>query len=345
MIGKIRRWFFLVTIGVNLVGGIIIFSLIDLFTTIKIIYYLDFVVFPILMLALIATERFKTGKFPKHGWKFISLSVLAGAFYIYATHIEPYQLEVKEISLNWPGLESPMTIAHLSDIQSDGIDAYEIEALQKVANYNPDLIIHTGDLIQMRDREERQDQLLTLAGELSKLADGKRIWNVIGDTDWQQELELLRFDDLAFCHTLVNETRVIQIGENKVAITGFSLNTSRDPDRSRFDQMMDYIPEVDLNLLIGHAPDYALHLSGEEPVLALAGHTHGGQVRIPLWGPMITLSRVPRDWARGHTVIGLSHLNVSAGIGAEHAAGLPSIRANCPPEFTIIHLQPVPTSY
>ena len=61
------------------------------------------------------------------------------------------------------------------------------------------------------------------------------------------------------------------------------------------------------------------------------------QIRLPLFGPLITLSRVPRDWARGFRVIhDRIHLNVSAGLGSEHAANLPAIRVYCPPELTVI---------
>jgi hypothetical protein len=77
--------------------------------------------------------------------------------------------------------------------------------------------------------------------------------------------------------------------------------------------------------------------------LCLAGHTHGGQIRIPLVGPIVTLSYVPRSWARGFREVGATRLNVSAGIGCEHAAELPSMRLFCPPEMTLIELRPAPT--
>ena len=69
--------------------------------------------------------------------------------------------------------------------------------------------------------------------------------------------------------------------------------------------------------------------------LYLAGHTHGGQIRIPFGGPIIIPSRVPRSWARGFRELGATRLNVSAGIGCEHASRLPSMRLFCPPEMTV----------
>lgn len=100
----------------------------------------------------------------------------------------------------------------------------------------------------------------------------------------------------------------------------------------------DGCPEEDVNILLGHAPDYILSLGHLSIDLCLAGHTHGGQVRIPFFGPPITLSRVPREWARGMHEVGNTRINVSAGVGSEHMMDLPAIRFNCPTEISVIEL-------
>ena len=62
---------------------------------------------------------------------------------------------------------------------------------------------------------------------------------------------------------------------------------------------------------------------------------------IPFFGPLLTLTkRIPRSWALGYREIGKTRLNVSAGIGSEHMVGLCSIRVNCPPEMTLIVIEP-----
>ena len=72
--------------------------------------------------------------------------------------------------------------------------------------------------------------------------------------------------------------------------------------------------------------------------LALAGHTHGGQVVLPFFGPPMTLSRLPRRYAGGlHDYHGLP-LHVSRGIGMERGSA-PQIRFLCPPEICVIELR------
>ena len=74
--------------------------------------------------------------------------------------------------------------------------------------------------------------------------------------------------------------------------------------------------------------------------LLVTGHTHGGQVRLPLIGPLMTLSRIPRAWAAGLTELpGGGKLLVSRGLGMERGYA-PRIRFLCRPELMVIDLVP-----
>jgi predicted MPP superfamily phosphohydrolase len=100
------------------------------------------------------------------------------------------------------------------------------------------------------------------------------------------------------------------------------------------------IPETDeFHIVVAHAPDFALGYAPAD--LLVAGHTHGGQVQAPFIGPLLTLSRVPRNWAAGG-LIGLDgdrHLVVSRGIGMERGWA-PRLRFLCPPQLVVIDLKP-----
>ncbi len=74
--------------------------------------------------------------------------------------------------------------------------------------------------------------------------------------------------------------------------------------------------------------------------LMLAGHTHGGQVCLPVLGPLLTPSGSPRSWASGATAMpGDRTLVVSRGVGMERQ-GAPRLRFLCRPELVVIDLKP-----
>ena len=114
-------------------------------------------------------------------------------------------------------------------------------------------------------------------------------------------------------------------------MTSLPLKPSFDPDLAP-------PPRPGLHIVWGHAPDFAL--SDARAELSIAGHTHGGQVRIPFFGPVVTFSHVPRAWAEGHTVVAPQrHLVVSRGVGMERGYA-PRLRLFCPPEVVIIDVIP-----
>ena len=81
-----------------------------------------------------------------------------------------------------------------------------------------------------------------------------------------------------------------------------------------------------MRIVFGHQPDYVIPLTAAGGVdLALAGHTHGGQVALPLFGPPYTSSPLPRRYAGGlHDYQG-TLLHVSRGVGMERGPA-PQIR-------------------
>jgi predicted MPP superfamily phosphohydrolase len=92
------------------------------------------------------------------------------------------------------------------------------------------------------------------------------------------------------------------------------------------------------HLVLGHTPNFALGAVTAD--LMLAGHTHGGQVRLPFIGPMITHSVIPHTWATGLTDLPAGgKLIVSRGIGMERGHA-PPMRFLCRPELVVIDLVP-----
>jgi predicted MPP superfamily phosphohydrolase len=120
------------------------------------------------------------------------------------------------------------------------------------------------------------------------------------------------------------------------------------------DRMRSRVPFVDAGMvrrlhgscypiIMGHAPDFmqsVLRDGLQADALMVAGHTHGGQVQVPGFGPLITLSGVPR-WLAGGGVFrhGETWLCCSRGIGMERSSA-PRIRFWCRPQLLLLELAP-----
>ncbi|MGH2788548.1 MAG: metallophosphoesterase [Actinomycetota bacterium] len=133
--------------------------------------------------------------------------------------------------------------------------------------------------------------------------------------------------------SLANTTDTISTPGGTVRVTGLD-----DPFLKRHD-MAHIRREPDDALAIGlvHSPSAVSEwvLAGYD--LILAGHTHGGQVRLPGVGALVTNCTLPTALASGLHMIGSSHLHVSAGLGTSKFA---PIRLLCPPEATVLELLP-----
>jgi predicted MPP superfamily phosphohydrolase len=255
-----------------------------------------------------------------------SLIALVG---VDAFFIEPHRLEVTTVRISSPKVSRRFRIAVVADIQADSIGDYEREAMVRVKAADPDLILFAGDYIQEMDPARRKKLMSELKSALrgaglTGLQAAMAVQGNCDEDDWQ---EIFEKTGIAW----TKETRSAEEGDLK--LTGLSEADSFNPSLS--------IPPADrFHIVVGHAPDFAL--GNVQADLLVAGHTHGGQVRLPLIGPLVTLSKVPRSWAAGVTQLsGGRTLVVSRGIGMERSVA-PRLRFLCRPEIVIIDLRPAP---
>jgi predicted MPP superfamily phosphohydrolase len=88
-----------------------------------------------------------------------------------------------------------------------------------------------------------------------------------------------------------------------------------------------------------HSPDSAPEIAACGYPFVVAGHTHGGQVRLPLVGALVTNSHLPRRLVSGLIRMGGSFVHVSPGLGTSKYA---PFRFLCPPEATLLELRRAP---
>ena len=241
--------------------------------------------------------------------------------------VEPTWLEVSRVRLTSSKLSRSLKIVLVADLQTDVFEVYEKQVLQEVVNQKPDLILMAGDYLHEHDHERRAQLQGFLRDHLQRIgfAAPLGVYAVQGNTDsgdWAAIFEGLPVEVFA-------ATATRNLGP--LRLTCLSESDSFNP-RLRVG------PVDGFHIVLGHAPDFAL--GDVDADLLVAGHTHGGQVRLPWIGPPLTLSRVPRAWAAGVTQIDAQRtLIVSRGIGMERARA-PRIRFLCRPQLVVIELEP-----
>lgn len=240
---------------------------------------------------------------------------------------EPHWLEVSRITFRSPKLRRPVRVALIADFQTDRIGEYERSVFARVLSEKPDLILMAGDHLQ----EARAPAMVALREEFrnlireAKVSAPMGVYAVRGNIDrpdWARVFEGLGV-------VTVQKTRSMDLGE--LRLTCLSMEDS-------FNANLSVPPSDRFQIVLGHSPDFALGQAQGD--LLLAGHTHGGQVRIPWFGPIMTESRIPRAWAAGVTPLtGGRTLVVSRGVGMERGPA-PRVRFLCRPELVVIDIVP-----
>ena len=262
------------------------------------------------------------------------------AFLVWGAWLEPRSLRVQELELTlaWP-YRRPLRVAVLSDLHV-GAPYYGTRQLREVvARTNaarPDLICIAGDVVTLGvlgGRFVPPDSIAPILGELrAPLGVAAVLGNHDRGYNGPRVAAALRGAGIA---VLEDTAEVRQTPEGPVWIVGVSDWWTGLHDIPRaLAPVTDSAAPV---LMITHNPDLFPRVPGRV-LLTLAGHTHGGQVRLPWLGAPIVPSRYGQRFAAGHIVEGGRHLFVSTGLGT---SDLP-IRFRVPPTIFLLTLRASP---
>lgn len=265
--------------------------------------------------------------------------MLAAPLGFYATHVEPYAVSVERVALALPPERAghdTLRIGVITDLQTTEIGGYERRALRLLDDADPDLVLVGGDLFQGSPRQlsDNWDALRDLFTGLDAPAG---VYVVEGDTDDAQTLaDLFAGTSVTY---LWNQVVEIQVGDRTVRIALLGNNRGRDYQAGMAAiAELTAAPPSTVTVALGHRPDWVFDVPDGAVDLVVAGHTHGGQIQLPVIGPLMTLTEVPRDVAAGglHEVGGTS-IYVSHGVGHEQQ-GAPQIRFLAPPNVGLVEL-------
>jgi len=237
---------------------------------------------------------------------------------------------LKQIDLALEGLPHPfagLRVMHISDMHVGAPLTRRAvrRALALARAAQPDLILLTGDFVSYT---RHLDLLPTLLGTLQAPLG---MYASLGNHDqWTQPATLARILDAAGIRLLVNQHCVVTRGGARLIIAGVDDVWSGKPDLEA--ALLDAPADVPV-ILLAHSPDYADVALHAPVALQLAGHSHGGHIRLPLLGPLM-LPRHGIRYDRGLHRLGRMTLYVSHGVG-----GWP-LRIGCRSEVTLFTLRP-----
>jgi predicted MPP superfamily phosphohydrolase len=284
----------------------------------------------------VTRRRFLTG-----GAGLIGLS--ASATGAYAGAIEPLGLIVTPYALNPPGwpADRKLTISVIADLHAGGPDMLLPHIRQVVDTVNAlqsDLVVLLGDYkAWYRFKTEPVADLLW-ADELARLEAPLGTWAILGNHDWWHDLAGVR-SALAHASIPLLENDAVLLGApgRRFWLAGLGDQLAHRIEHGGFRGVDDLpgtlarIKTDDPVLLLAHEPDIFPTVP-ERVALTLAGHTHGGQIRIPLIWPHFVPSRYGARYAYGHIIETGRHMVVSGGLGTS----IVPARLGVPPE--IVHV-------
>lgn len=243
---------------------------------------------------------------------------------------ESFQVRLVQYDLQSQGIRNigNLRIAHISDLHMTRLGSREQKVLELIKDFRPDIIALTGDLIPRGKGLEAAETFLKALCEIATVfavEGNSEVINGISPHLAQVVRELGG-------NWLHNEA--VQFRE------GIWVAGTADPHWHRDDivKTLASVPEDAFCILLSHSPDIACYLEAMRADLILCGHTHGGQIRLPLIGPLYTRTRcIPKAWAWGkHKLTEKTTLITTSGVGTTR---LP-VRFLCPPEVVGLTIKP-----
>ena len=257
----------------------------------------------------------------------------------------------RHVTLHVPcaALPRPLRLLHLSDAHLMPGDRAKQAFIQRMTDDDFDFVFFTGDVTEVPEAEALVPSLLTRAPRLGayvvfgnhdhlRMGYGPMIKEFLtqrfkGQGEWSDPAAMrANFEAGGRWQVLINEARTHDVDERRVVVVGVD-----DPFTGVGDLQaaMHEVKRADVLIGLVHVPTDLASFSQRGFHLVLAGHTHGGQGRLPGVGALLTQCDLPRQHASGLHWVERTAVHVSQGLGA---GKLVRLRLNCPPTAYTITL-------
>jgi predicted MPP superfamily phosphohydrolase len=231
----------------------------------------------------------------------------------------------------WPATKRALRIAFLSDLHagSHSGDVARLSAIvHQAASFEPDLVLHGGDFMNMAPFGGGRLAPATIARIVGRLNAPLGCFAVLGNHDYSYGADAVTTALAAEgIEVLCDARRTVIHDGHEIDIVGL-------PDARRLrpagERLLESLSPARPTIVLAHDPFWFAHVR-HAPHLTLAGHTHAGQIQLPRIGAIMNASRAPLRWSHGHIVENGRQMYVTSGLGT---SGIPW-RLGAPPEFVI----------
>jgi uncharacterized protein len=239
---------------------------------------------------------------------------------------------VRKMRLRFPNLPPAMEgfrILHLSDFHIDGNEPLADVLSTVLHGARCDICVLTGDY-RFEDRGPCGEIYPLMRAVLSSISAKHGIFGILGNHDYAEIAFALEEMGVQM---LVNEAVPVPETDGDMWLIGVD-----DPYDYGCDDLpgaLSSVPPGSFKILLAHAPELYEEAADHDIDLYLCGHTHAGQIRLPLIGSVRHNAKCPKAYSYGHWRHGSMQGYTSAGVGCSSLR----VRFNCPPEIVLIELR------
>lgn len=205
-----------------------------------------------------------------------------------------------------------LKISQISDFHSSRFINLD-KLVTDIYKYDPNLIVLTGDIIDGKKKEI--DRALALVDKLRTL--DLDIYFITGNHEYRNENFELFMEELSKRGIIILDNRLVELEEYNVSLAGINFGLSKE----EYDETVSGMNVDSYNILLSHSPKYPVNYSENKEDLIICGHTHGGQVRVPFIGAVVSPSEgfFPK-YDKGIYDLGKTKLYIDSGLGTSALA-------------------------